>query len=430
MPDHASITALAQIFDTQVSELIIAQQQYAHSATPGEGYTTRRQRSRGIHPRRSPIAARKLNVVDLFCGCGGFSFGVEQVDPFQVTLGIDLMNDRIETFRRNHPAANTITDDIRHVSPDVIDQLADGVDLIIGGPPCQGFSSIRPFREAVLDDPRNTLFESFVLLVGRLRPSWFVFENVVGLLKHNGGQTFASLEMAFARIGYAYDWRVINSAAIGLPQYRERLIVVGNRHGRDFEWPAPTHRVRHRSMAGPTARRLADGPLFVPDLRPTVSVMEAIHDLPPVASGEEATDYLDVRLTDYENEMRRESGHLTLHKATRHGQRMLEVIRLSGSNRGSLPHGLTRSGFSSCYSRLDGHRPAVTLTVNFVHPASNRCIHPNQDRALTPREGARLQGFPDRFRFCGTRTAIVKQIGNAVPPLLGRFIAQALSDQW
>ena len=430
MPPASNLASLARVLDMPLSELQHAHQQYLLSATPREGYTTRRQRFRAVHPRSSPLDPNRLNVVDLFCGCGGFSFGVEHVPRFQVTLGIDLMNDRIDTFRRNHPSAATIADDIRNVSPDAIDALAGGTDLIIGGPPCQGFSSIRPFRKFVQDDPRNTLFEHFVFLVDQLRPRWFVFENVIGLLTHNRGRTFATLLQSFASIGYSHDWRVVNAAAIGLPQNRERLLVVGNRHGRLFEWPPPTHHVTHRSMAGPTALRLSSEPLFAPSLAPPVTVMDAIHDLPPVASGEEATVYLDVPLTDYEDEMRHSSERLTLHKATKHGERMLQVIRQAGSNRAALPRSLATSGFSSCYSRLDGDRPAVTLTVNFVHPASNKCIHPDQDRALTPREGARLQGFPDRFHFLGTRTSIVKQIGNAVPPLLGRFIAQALSDQW
>ena len=107
---------------------------------------------------------------------------------------------------------------------------------------------------------------------------------------------------------------------------------------------------------------------------------------------------------------------------------MLKIIRLAGANINALPAGMVSSGFSSCYSRLDGAEPSVTLTVNFVHPASNRCIHPHQDRALTPREGARLQGFPDTFAFHGTRSQIVKQIGNAVPPLLGNIIAKSILE--
>ena len=116
-----------------------------------------------------------------------------------------------------------------------------------------------------------------------------------------------------------------------------------------------------------------------------------------------------------------------MHMATAHSKRMLEIIRHSGPNISCIPKHLISSGFSSCYSRLNADEPSVTLTVNFVHPASNRCIHPIQDRALTAREGARIQSFDDRFKFTGTRTQIVKQIGNAVPPLLGRAIGASVA---
>jgi DNA (cytosine-5)-methyltransferase 1 len=119
---------------------------------------------------------------------------------------------------------------------------------------------------------------------------------------------------------------------------------------------------------------------------------------------------------------------LTMHDATKHSERMLEIIRKSGYSRYDLPKGLTNSGFSSSYSRIEPDIPSVTLTVNFVHPASNKCIHPYQNRALTPREGARLQGFEDNYIFIGSRAQIVRQIGNAVPPLLGKAIAQALLE--
>ena len=117
-----------------------------------------------------------------------------------------------------------------------------------------------------------------------------------------------------------------------------------------------------------------------------------------------------------------------MHDATAHSAEMLNIIKHAGDNIHALPPGLVTSGFSSCYSRLAPNGPANTMTVNFVHPASNRCIHPFQDRALTPREGARLQGFPDTYVFQGTRGQVVKQIGNAVPPLLGRCIAEAILD--
>jgi DNA (cytosine-5)-methyltransferase 1 len=180
-------------------------------------------------------------------------------------------------------------------------------------------------------------------------------------------------------------------------------------------------------MAGKRTEVIRGGPLFTGHLPPAPSVIDAIGDLPPVHAGEESSDYdPSCPLNDYQRLMRDECDSLTLHRATRHSEKMLEIIRHAGANISALPPGMVTSGFSSCYSRLDANRPSTTLTVNFVHPASNRCIHPTQDRALTPREGARIQSFPDRFEFKGTSAQIVKQIGNAVPPLLGQVIADAI----
>jgi DNA (cytosine-5)-methyltransferase 1 len=171
--------------------------------------------------------------------------------------------------------------------------------------------------------------------------------------------------------------------------------------------------------------------LFEVELPPAITVGEAIGDLPPVAAGEVATTYSsEIDASAYARARRKGKRSLELHSSTRHTGGMLEIIRLAGKNRWALPEGLTTSGFSSCYSRLDADEPSTTITVNFVHPASNRCIHPTQDRALTPREGARIQSYDDDFVFCGSRTQIVKQIGEAVPPLLGRAIAQAVLEQW
>ena len=170
--------------------------------------------------------------------------------------------------------------------------------------------------------------------------------------------------------------------------------------------------------------------LFQPDppLRAAVTVMEAIGDLPAVEAGDEAVSYVSSPATAFQEQMRQGSNQLTMHAATAHTKKMLEIIRHSGKNIDCIPKHLITSGFSSCYSRLSGDEPSVTLTVNFVHPASNRCIHPVQHRALTAREGARIQSFDDTFRFAGNRTQVVKQIGNAVPPLLGRAIAASVAQ--
>lgn len=165
-------------------------------------------------------------------------------------------------------------------------------------------------------------------------------------------------------------------------------------------------------------------------LLPAITVRQAIDDLPPIKSGEVTTHYSSRPKNAYQRDRRKDvpDDQLTLHNATKHSKKMLEIIRYSGDSIKCIPEGMVTSGFSSSYSRLRGDEPAVTLTVNFVHPASNKCIHPDLDRALTPREGARIQSFDDDFIFAGNRTQIVKQIGNAVPPLLGKALAKSVLE--
>lgn len=426
-PSPETYQRLASCLGTTAPELRTAHEAYVQQAIPGEGYTTVPAADAAILDRQIEPPTTKWRVLDLFCGCGGLSYGFEQSGQFVVSAGVDLLSDRIETFRANHPHAVSIIGDLREFSAHELNRLSGLPDIIVGGPPCQGFSSIRPFRTLTEGDPRNTLVEEFVLAVASIQPKWFLFENVVGLLTHEGGKAFDALLRGLAEAGYFLDWRVINMALLGLPQARERLIVVGSQKRETFPWPTVTHFYEYRSMAGRAAKRLHVEPLFARQLLPAVTVMDAIGDLPPVSAGEGAYHYQEgYHASDYAKSLRNGTTDLTLHEATAHSEKMLEIIRRAGTNRSALPDGMTTSGFSSCYSRLEGDRPSVTLTVNFVHPASNRCIHPFQDRALTPREGARLQSFPDNFVFSGTRAQIVKQIGNAVPPLLGRALADRL----
>jgi len=383
-----------------------------------------------------------MKVMDLFCGTGGFSKGFENTGAFSVVYGIDILPVAVDTLRLNHSAAVALPAAIREGRLRSVSHqtsLTRGeVDVIVGGPPCQGFSSIRPFRSAMEDDPRNSLFEEFAAYVNYFRPQVFVMENVVGLATHNQGTTIEQIQECFNRLGYTSDWRIINAAHFGVPQKRERLVMIGAQHGARANFPSPTHAGEFRTIGvRDRARRLVPPPpseepgLFVfdePKLPEALTAMEAIGDLPPVAAGETAEQYDLPPQNDYQAARRRRAQSLELHVATGHSARMLEIIRHSGSNISSVPQHLITSGFSSCYSRLDPDEPAVTLTVNFVHPASNKCIHPYQDRALTLREGARLQSFDDDFSFSGSRTQIAKQIGNAVPPLLGQAIAESVLD--
>jgi DNA (cytosine-5)-methyltransferase 1 len=426
LPDGAAAERIALVLGIDAARLLQAQAEHAESATPGEGYTTAEPGEGEVVARRSEPPSGSRRVLDIFCGSGGLSFGFEQSGGFATSCGIDLLPDRIETFVTNHEYATGIAGDLRAHSLHELHRLTGEVDVVVGGPPCQGFSSIRPFRNLTEGDPRNSLTEHYVLVINHLRPAWFVFENVVGILTHEGGTRLQSVLEGLRAAGYTIDWRVVNAALFGVPQYRERVVIVGNRIGVPFIWPKPTHRVDYKGMAGARREVMRTDPLFSVGLSDAVTLMEAIDDLPAIPSAGEATEYSRAARTEYQRLMRECSKQLTLHKATKHSAKMLEIIRHAGANISALPPGMVKSGFSSCYSRLDADRPSTTLTVNFVHPASNRCIHPHQDRALTPREGARIQSFPDRFEFKGTSAQIVKQIGNAVPPLLGQRIAEAI----
>lgn len=426
LPNHTQFVLLSRLFKVDKKQLINAQERHCHKVTPGEGYTTAKAGKTEIIPAIRKPSPGPLRVLDLFCGCGGISFGLEWTNRFVTVCGIDLLRDRVNSFLINHPYANAIVGDICKINAPLVREVTGDIDVVVGGPPCQGFSSIRPFRTLTEGDRRNSLVEHFVALVGSLQPRWFLFENVVGVLTHGHGEMLNSLLAGFEEAGYSASWRVLNAAHFGVPQSRERLIIVGNRHEARFKWPEPTHRLDYKSMAGSRLEVVRTEPLFSQHLPDAFTVLEAIGDLAPVEPGVERNRYMGQPQNEYQATMRRNASEVTLHRATNHSERMLQIIKHAGPNISSIPKHLITSGFSTCYSRLDAHKPSTTLTVNFVHPASNRCIHPTQDRALTIREGARLQSFPDDFRFSGTTAQIVKQIGNAVPPLLARVLGEAI----
>ena len=427
LPPHSIIRAMADLFGVAPSALEHAQKSFMNSVAPGEGYTTAQAPYSRVEQATAPAFLDRLRVLDLFCGAGGLSFGLELTGCFTTVAGLDLLPDRIATFRANHPHATGVVGDIRDVSVSSVMDIANSIDVIVGGPPCQGFSFIRPFRPLTEGDKRNTLIEQFIAWVSAIQPRWFVFENVLGRLTHRQGFILQTLLDGFKSCGYKVTWRVMNSAHYGVPQNRERLVIVGHRTNADFQWPLPSHRIDHKSMAGARPEIVRTEPLLADFTPSAITLMEAIGDLPEIEAGQSAEAYNGVPQNDFQKWARGGERPLTLHQATNHSEHMLKILRFAGPNISSIPAHLISSGFSSSYSRLDADRPSATLTVNFVHPASNRCIHPFQNRALSPREGARIQSFPDSFEFYGTRAQIVKQIGNAVPPLLAVAVGEAIS---
>jgi DNA (cytosine-5)-methyltransferase 1 len=386
---------------------------------------------------RSPSSGREssqtstsgqIPFLDLFCGTGGFSHGFTNYNrSFTLACAVDILEIPALTCKANNPDALVICDDIRKIKPSAVHEHLKHkeIPLIVGGPPCQGFSSLRPFRSSEDEDPRNSLFENFAAFVRHFGPRVFVLENVVGLLTHKNGGTLNKIQECFAKMQYDTDWRVLNAANYGVPQKRERFILVGVQRGGRIEFPEPTHSFNGRSIGYKDKKRMITHAGILPN---AISVMEAIGDLPSLLSGETATNYDRPPETEYQRRRRNGSSTLTMHKAARHSRKILDIIRHAGDSIECIPKHLITSGFSSCYSRLSPNEPATTLTVKFMSAASSKCIHPSQDRALTPREGARLQSYDDDFVFCGSITDVVTQIGNAVPPLLGEAIAASVHN--
>lgn len=379
------------------------------------------------------MTPKHYNVLDLFCGTGALSYGLVKSAPSLKTVGgIDANFAATETAKRNHPTANILCKKIEDVSPDEMLSVANvsTVDVVVGGPPCQGFSSLRPSRGEGLEDPRNTLYKNFVKYVSVLRPRVFLMENVVGILGASSGALVHEMLAAFGKAGYSTDWRVMNSANFGVPQKRERFFLVGVRRnlGRAAIpcFPKPTHRFSGRVIGTRHKDRYVTNASHGED---AVTVSQAISDLPSLESGEAKTFYRSAPENHYQEQRRRDAPEIvTLHTAASHSRKMIEVMRHAGASMSALPEGLVSSGYSSCYSRLDANAPATTITVKFTSPASNKCIHPLDDRAITPREAARLQSFDDSFEFYGSKTEIASQIGNAVPPLFGEAFGPVIEE--
>lgn len=393
-----------------------------------------------------------MNVLDLFSGAGGLSYGLARnnLEEFDVVGGIDIDEKAIKTFEQNH---NRLLEqskadhkvfgkaiDLTTYSPQNFqDEFgSDEIDLIVGGPPCKGFSSIRPFRSENKDDDRNNLYQVYLDYVEHFSPDYFVMENVVQMVKHDDGAVKDAFLETARENGYNVRWRVLHAASFGVPQHRPRVIFIGSKKKTEDElvFPEPTHymdddhylkpKVDEEEILRPKeARRNGN------ELKREVTVKDAIGDLEGLSAGQSTDSYTNEPQTEYQQKMRdkTDDGHtLESHNATNHGEDMLDVLRHQpGHHKKDITDGFEpTSGYSSCYSRMWEDRPAGTLTSNFTTASAHRCVHPTDDRALTVREGARIQSFPDEFRFVGSKTEKTSQIGNAVPPRIGEAIANAI----
>lgn len=349
----------------------------------------------------------KITVLDLFAGVGGLSYAFHRDPLFDVIAANEILESPARAYVANNPGTKMYVNDIRNFSklqlemdfgPDV------RVDVILGGPPCQSYSTAGKRSSA---DPRATLFEEYRRLLVELRPKMFVFENVKGLLSMEGGELFPKILRSFKTAGYETRAQVLNAADYGAPQVRERVILVGTMPGVAFEYPAATHaRAEEASELG---------------LIPHVTLGEALGDLPDVGPGENATKYKKKPANEFQERMRRNSLELTDHESPTYGDKLTRIMQLlpEGGSAWDLPKKeQPSSGFGNSYGRLWWNKPSPTVTRNLGTPSSARCIHPYLPRALTTREGARLQCFPDDFKFHGSRIHKNLQIGEAVPVVL------------
>lgn len=360
------------------------------------------------------MSEQGLTYVDLFAGAGGLSVGLERAG-FELAHAVEVDDDARASFANNREdlKPEKMTQDIREVDNQDITEIVgrDHVDLVAGGPPCQGFSEVVSPDGS---DDRNHLFVNFISWVNELGPEAALFENVRGMQNTADGKFLDAVEKSFDRIGYDVSHRVVKASDFGVPQQRHRLLVLATKR---------------------SATKLPfDG--FELDPVETPGVIAGIGDLPEVGPGEEKTEYNADPTTVIQDDLRGDATDLTHHQAASHSEDMVEMIShiSDGGNRTEIPDELQpSSGYHNSYSRLNSQEPAVAITSNMSKPSSARCIHPFQHRGLTPREGARLQTFPDRYRFEGGLVSVRQQIGNAVPPYLaeavGYYLKQSVYQQ-
>lgn len=327
----------------------------------------------------------KYKVMDLFSGAGGFLLGFEK-EGFDIILSTDFDEDCEKVHKINRPNIPFVRADIRTLSNEKIDELLNGqtVDVLIGGPPCQGFSTIGnrvssdPERRTKYD-PRNDLFREYIRILNHLQPKVFVMENVKGIKTRDGGTIFEEIQRQFKETGYDFNCITLNAADYGVPQYRERVFFYGTRIGVDFEAPIPTHGENRN---------------------PYNIVLDAIGDL--ANKGEEVSNHVPLKHGE---------------KNIRRYQLIPEGGRLPEND---LPADLYRKNFGNTFKRLDRNKPSLTMV-----PGHNAFpIHPWLDRSLTVREAARIQTFPDDYIFSGRRDKQCIQVGNAVPVQLANAWAK------
>lgn len=358
-------------------------------------------------PTPVTINKKKFTVVDLFAGVGGLSYGFAHNDNFQVLLANEYEKDIAKAYKLNHPNVKMLDCDIKNLTEEMLRQELDTeIDIVVGGPPCQSYSTLGKRQ----NDDRAHLFEEYCRILTILNPKMFLFENVTGILSMNNGKLFEDVRKCFEDIGYELKYKVLNSADYGVPAFRERVILVGTRGKNSFEYPLPTHGESN-------------------GLKPYVTLEDALGDLPCMESGEENCNYKTMAQNEFQKFVH-DCDKLKDNASPKNGEHLIKLMKAlpDGGSKEDLPIELRpKSGFGNTYAKMWWKKPAPTITRNFACPSSSRCIHPRDSRALSTREGARLQSFPDSYKFYGSTSMKNLEIGNAVPPLLSVALAKEVN---
>nr|WP_199163020.1 DNA cytosine methyltransferase [Elizabethkingia sp. ASV34] len=340
----------------------------------------------------------RFNAIDIFSGAGGMSLGAIMAG-LEIDVAIENNTAAAKTFKINHPETEVICGDIRNINN--IDCGNNGVFALFGGPPCQGFSTSNT-KTRNEKNTNNTLFNEFIRLVDETKPSWFVFENVEGIVSFGKGKVLSELRDRFRELGYYTVDGVLIASDYGVPQKRNRFFMVGNNLGIDFTFPE-----KHKK---------------------TVNIKQAINDLPSLHNGslEDKLPYKKGSMSSYAKIMRKNSQFSTQNYVSKNKDYVIERYKYIGigENWKSIPTELminysnTSNCHSGIYRRLHPDKPSGVI-ANY---RKNMLIHPFENRGLSVREAARIQSFPDDFVFEGTLSEQQQQIGNAVPPLLAKAI--------
>ncbi|MFF4825790.1 DNA (cytosine-5-)-methyltransferase [Streptomyces sp. NPDC001312] len=379
----------------------------------------------------------QLKVADLFCGAGGLSEGFREAG-FDVVFGLDKDADSMATYGKNHPRARTLQGSIGDYTPSELAEIIGPVDVIIGGPSCQGFSTAgRRSGWVRSQDERNRLWEHMLGLVEESQPSAFLMENVPGLVMWKEGQFGHKILKAFEGLGYKVAMQILLAADYGVPQRRRRLFIVGIKDGKQFEFPEPTHMGgwRRDTLALWEEKRKKAG------LLPHISVWDAIGDLSPLTgvTAKRAYSLPSSKASPLARLLRAGVRHTSSHEMRdldpSHA-RLLAHVPQGGTWR-EIPayllpdryRGMRRTDSTNLFGRLDPALPAYTINTQFNNVTTGCYAHPYEDRAISVREGARIQTFPDSYEFVGSLSSQCRQIGNAVPPLLARQLASAIARQ-